>query len=45
MVSEALIAENPVYHFEEVIQDPEEYIRIMHDDLLQIIKKSRQPEL
>ena len=45
MVSEALVAANPVYHFEEVIRDPEAYLRLMHDDLLRIIMKSRQPEL
>lgn len=45
MVAEALIAANPVYHFEEIIFKPEEYIRLMHDDLLHVIKKSRNPEL
>ena len=45
MVAEALVAANPVYKFEEVIYNPEAYIRLMHDDLLHIIKKSRKPEL
>ena len=45
MIAEALIAANPVYHFEEVIYKPEEYIRLMQDDLLYLIKKSKKPEL
>ena len=45
MVTEALVKANPVYHFEDVIFNPEEYIRVMHDDLLHVIKKSRKPEL
>ena len=45
MVTEALVKANPVYHFENVIHSPEEYIRVMHDDLLHVIKKSRKPEL
>lgn len=45
MVAEALVKANPVYHFEEVIWSPERYIRLMHDDLLHVIKKSRRPEL
>ena len=45
MVTEALVKANPIYHFEDVIFNPEEYIRVMHDDLLHVIKKSRKPEL
>lgn len=45
MVSEALVKANPVYRFDEVIRKPEEYIRLMHDDLLQVIKKSKKSEL
>ena len=45
MVAEALVKANPVYRFDEIISKPEEYIRLMHDDLLHVIKKSRKPEL
>lgn len=45
MVAEALVAANPVFKFEEVIYDPERYLRLMHDDLLCLIKKSKKPEL
>ena len=45
MVAEALIEANPVYHFEQVIFDPERYIRLLHDDLLHVIKRSRDPRL
>lgn len=45
MVSEALIKANPVYHFENIIQTPEDYLKYIHDDLLRIIQKSKRPEL
>jgi len=45
MVSEALIAANPVFHFEEVIHSPEQYLRLISDDLLHIIKKSKNADL
>mmetsp|Transcript_2740 Transcript_2740/g.3773 ORF Transcript_2740/g.3773 Transcript_2740/m.3773 type:complete len:88 (-) Transcript_2740:649-912(-) len=45
MVAEALILANPVYHFERVIYDPEAYVRLLHDDLLHVIRKSRNPDL
>ena len=45
MVSEALIAADPVYDFKSVIYDAEEYMRLLHDDLIQVIKKSRNPDL
>ena len=45
MIAEALIAANPVYHFDEVIYKPKEYLRLIHDDLLHLIKKSKKPEL
>ena len=45
MVAEALVAANPVFKFEEVIYDPVRYQRLMHDDLLCVIKKSKNPEL
>ena len=45
MVAEALVKANPVYRFDQMISRPEEYIRMMHDDLLHVIKKSRKEEL
>lgn len=45
MVSEALIAADPVYDFKSVIYNPEEYLRLLHDDLIQVIKRSRNPDL
>ena len=45
MVADALVAANSVFHFEDVIRSPTEYIRVMHDDLLHVIKKSKKPEL
>ena len=45
MVSEALIAANPVYHFENIIKTPQDYLKYIHDDLLRIIQKSKRPEL
>ena len=45
MVSEALIAANPVYHFEKIIQTPQDYLKYIHDDLLRIIQRSKKPEL
>ena len=45
MVAEALVKANPVYRFDEMITQPERYIRYMHDDLLQVIKKSKNSEL
>ncbi len=45
MVSEALVRANPVYHFEEVIFKPELYMKYMHDDLLAVIAKSKNPVL
>ena len=37
MISEALIAANPVYHFENIIRSPEDYLKYIHDDLLRVI--------
>ena len=45
MVAEALVKANPVYRFDQVISRPEEYIRLMHDDLLHVIKKSKKESL
>lgn len=45
MVAEALIAADPVYDFKSVIYNPEDYLRMIHDDLLQVIKRSRNPDL
>lgn len=45
MVSEALLAANSVYHFDEVIWDPKRYIKLIRDDLIQVIKRSKKPEL
>ena len=45
MVSEALIAANPVYHFEEIIHKPEDYLKYIHDDLIRVIMKSKNPAL
>ena len=43
MVSEALIAANPVYRFDEIIHKPEDYLKYIHDDLLRVIQKSKNP--
>lgn len=45
MIADALVQANQVYHFEEVIFSPEKYLRLMHDDLLNVIKKSKDPRL
>ena len=45
MVSEALVAANPIYHFDEIIHKPEEYLKYIHDDLLRVIQKSKNPAL
>ena len=45
MVADALIAANPVYRFDQIIHDPKQYLKYMHDDLIQIIKKSKNPDL
>lgn len=45
MVTDALIAANNKFKFEEVIFDPERYLTLIQDDLLRIIRKSRDPEL
>ena len=41
MIADALIKANDFYHFEEVIFSPEKYLKLMHDDLLHVIKKSK----
>lgn len=45
MCSEALVLANPYYKFDEAIFDPERYIKLIRDDLIQVIKRSRKPEL
>jgi hypothetical protein len=45
MIADALVSANSVFHFEEVIQSPELYIKYMHDDLLNVIRRSKKPEL
>ena len=45
MISDALVLANPVFHFEDVIQSPELYLKYMNDDLLNVIRKSKKPEL
>jgi lipid II:glycine glycyltransferase (peptidoglycan interpeptide bridge formation enzyme) len=45
MIADALVLANPVYHFEEVIYNPDLYLKYMHDDLLNVIRKSKKPEL
>lgn len=45
MVADALIQANSVYRFDQIIRDPKSYLRYLHDDLLDIIRKSRKPEL
>ena len=45
MVAEALVQANPVFHFEEVIFNPELYMKYMRDDLLTVIANSKKPEL
>jgi deoxynucleoside triphosphate triphosphohydrolase SAMHD1 len=45
MISEALVKANPVFHFEEAIISPDKYLKLMHDDLLNVIRKSKDPRL
>lgn len=45
MIADALVSANSVYHFEEVIFNPELYLKYMHDDLLNVIRRSKKPEL
>lgn len=45
MVAEALIKANPVYKFDEAIFQPERYINLVRDDLIQVIKRSKSPQL
>lgn len=42
MVAEALIKANPYYKFDEAIFQPERYINLIRDDLLQVIKRSKE---
>lgn len=43
MVAEALIKANPVFKFDEAIFQPERYINLVRDDLIQVIKRSKAP--
>ena len=45
MIADALVLANPVFKFEEVIQSPQLYLKYMNDDLLNVIRKSKRPEL
>jgi len=45
MISDALVKANPVFNFQEVILSPEKYLKYMHDDLLNVIRKSKNPLL
>jgi hypothetical protein len=42
MVSEALINANSKYHFEKIIQDPNEYMKLT-DHILKEIEFSKEP--
>ncbi|CAG8591211.1 4571_t:CDS:10, partial [Cetraspora pellucida] len=44
MMRDALLKANPIYHFENVIFDPEEYIKL-NDSILYEIEYSEKPEL
>jgi hypothetical protein len=44
MIVDALMEANPVYHFEEKIRNPEEYVNIT-DDVLGNIENSKNPAL
>jgi len=45
MIADALVSANSVYHFEEIIFSPTLYLKYMHDDLLSVIRRSKNPEL
>ena len=45
MTSEALVLANPVYKFDEMCFDVKRYLKLMNDDLLKIISKSKDPRL
>jgi hypothetical protein len=44
MIVDALLAANQVYHFEETIRDPEQYVN-MTDNIITNIENSRNPAL
>jgi deoxynucleoside triphosphate triphosphohydrolase SAMHD1 len=44
MIVDALVEANPVYHFENKINDPKAFVNIT-DDILTNIENSKKPEL
>ncbi len=44
MIVDALLEANPVFHFEEKIFNPAEYLNVT-DDILSLIERSRNPAL
>ena len=45
MLTEALVKANHVYKFEECIDNPERYLQLMHDDLIRVLSRSKNPSL
>jgi deoxynucleoside triphosphate triphosphohydrolase SAMHD1 len=45
MTSEALVLANSVYKFDEMCFDPQRYLKLMNDDLLKVISRSKDPRL